>query len=52
LRQGTDPAQLEPLVLALEQPMGELLQALHAHLAADAARVDDPTRPRESLIGR
>jgi len=38
LRQGTDPAQLEPLVLALEQPMGELLQALHAHLAADAAR--------------
>ena len=33
LRQGHSRAQLEPLVLALEQPMSELLEALEAQLA-------------------
>jgi two-component system, sensor histidine kinase and response regulator len=38
LRQGADAAQLEPLVLALEQPMTDLLAALQAQLALEPAR--------------
>jgi CheY-like chemotaxis protein len=38
LRQGAGTAQLEPLVLALEQPMTELLAALQAQLALEPAR--------------
>jgi two-component system sensor histidine kinase/response regulator len=39
MRQHVEAAQLEPLVLALEQPMSQLLAALHDQLAPEAARV-------------
>jgi len=39
LHQGQLPHQIEPLVLALQQPMGELLTCLHEYLAGDTARV-------------
>jgi hypothetical protein len=38
LRQGSDAAQLQPLLAALDQPMSELLAALHAQLAPEPAR--------------
>jgi HPt (histidine-containing phosphotransfer) domain-containing protein len=38
LRQGDDTHSVEPLVLALEQPMSDLLAALHSQLELEAVQ--------------